>query len=252
MQKSPEQLSKFLSYVLERRPDEFGLVPDDDGYVKIKDLLKIFSEEDGWRYVRISHLNEILMTIPGPPFEMEDNRIRGKNRERLPVKKITDDLPKLLYTSIRPKAHSVVMDKGVFPSGHSRVILSSDFKFAERLGKRSDAAPVVLTVNVEQAIERGAMILAYGESLFLSDFIPVESIVGPKLPKEKETPDKKDKAEDKTHESRRYAGGYIVNLERDGDDKKISKIEKKRRDIEKSKDKRQRRKEKQKMWPPFE
>ena len=37
-QRSPKQLAKFLNYVLGRRPDEFGLVMDKDGFVKIKDL----------------------------------------------------------------------------------------------------------------------------------------------------------------------------------------------------------------------
>ena len=40
LQRSPKQLAKLIDYILSRRPDEFGLVPDKDGYVKIKDLLK--------------------------------------------------------------------------------------------------------------------------------------------------------------------------------------------------------------------
>jgi putative RNA 2'-phosphotransferase len=36
-----------LSYVLGRRPDEFGLVPDADGFVRLKDLLKALHEALG-------------------------------------------------------------------------------------------------------------------------------------------------------------------------------------------------------------
>ena len=43
---SPKQLAKFLNYVLGRRPDEFGLVTDKEGFVKIKDLIKATSEEE--------------------------------------------------------------------------------------------------------------------------------------------------------------------------------------------------------------
>ena len=60
--KSSEKLAKFLHYVLGRHPDEFGLVPDADGWVKIKELLNALSEESGWGYVRTSHLNEIMLT----------------------------------------------------------------------------------------------------------------------------------------------------------------------------------------------
>ena len=72
---STKQLAKFIGYMLGRQPDEFGLVLEHDGYVKIKELLKTLSEEEGWRYVRRSDLNEILLTLPDPPFEIHDDTI---------------------------------------------------------------------------------------------------------------------------------------------------------------------------------
>ena len=65
-----------LAYVLGRRPDEFGLIPDAEGFVRIKDLLKALHEEEGWGYVNLSHLNEVLLSVPGAPFEIRENRIR--------------------------------------------------------------------------------------------------------------------------------------------------------------------------------
>jgi len=46
--RSPQNLAKMLAYVLGRRPDEFGLIPDAEGFVRIKDLLKALHEEEGW------------------------------------------------------------------------------------------------------------------------------------------------------------------------------------------------------------
>ena len=40
VQRAPKQLAKFFDYVLSRRPDEFGLVLDADGFVRIKEFLK--------------------------------------------------------------------------------------------------------------------------------------------------------------------------------------------------------------------
>jgi len=40
-----------LTYILAYRPDEFGLVPSEEGFVRYKDLLKALHEEDGWRTV---------------------------------------------------------------------------------------------------------------------------------------------------------------------------------------------------------
>ncbi|MCK7503966.1 MAG: RNA 2'-phosphotransferase [Desulfobacterales bacterium] len=65
-----QSLAKMLTYVLARRPDEFGLVPDADGYVKIKDLLKALHEDEGLRYVNRSHLAEIILSVPEAPIEI--------------------------------------------------------------------------------------------------------------------------------------------------------------------------------------
>ena len=40
-----DKLSKLLVYILGRHPDEFGLLPGENGYVKIKELMKSLGEE---------------------------------------------------------------------------------------------------------------------------------------------------------------------------------------------------------------
>lgn len=82
--RSPQNLAKMLAYVLGRRPDEFGLIPDAEGFVKIKDLLKALHEEAGWGYVNESHLRQVLITVPAPAFEIDAQRIRARLRESLP------------------------------------------------------------------------------------------------------------------------------------------------------------------------
>lgn len=72
--KSLKQLSKFLGYILGYSPCEFGLIPDSDGFVKIKELLKAVCEEDGWRHVRWNHIREIMITETHPPIEVQENR----------------------------------------------------------------------------------------------------------------------------------------------------------------------------------
>jgi len=95
---SSKQLAKFLNYVLGRRPDEFGLVTDKEGFVKIKDLIKATSEEEGLKYVRRAHINEIMITLPNHGLEIADPLIRAQNRENLPKQSFALDPPKLLYT----------------------------------------------------------------------------------------------------------------------------------------------------------
>jgi RNA:NAD 2'-phosphotransferase (TPT1/KptA family) len=137
-QRSPKQLAKFLNYVLGRRPDEFGLVTDKEGFVKIKDLIKATGEEEGLKYVRRAHINEVMLTLPNHGLEIADKLIRAQNREHLPKQSFALDPPKLLYTCVRKKAYPHVLDKGIRPTGFSKVILSSNRDLAERMGRRSD------------------------------------------------------------------------------------------------------------------
>ncbi len=242
--KNPEQLEKLLSYILERRPDEFGLVPDAEGYVKIKDLLKALGEEEGWKYVRRASIDEVLFTIRNPRIEIADGtRIRAKNRERLPEQAIVKELPRLLYTCVREKAQVFAMDKGIFPQGYPRVLLSSDQGMAERIGRRADRSPILLTVQTQKAADQGVIFYQSGEILYLADFIPPECFTGPPLPKQKAESGKAEKPEEKA--AQRFPGSFFMEL--DDEHKQRVVLEKKKREILKEKDKRRMRREKQKM-----
>ncbi len=209
--RSAKQLAKLINYILERRPDEFGLVLDQNGYVKIKELLKAIHEEDGWKHIRRSHLDEIMITLSDPPFELSENLIRARHRQRLPEHVLVKDLPKLLYTCIRQKAYPYVADKGLSPLGAPFVILSSTREMAERIGKRIDQAPILLTVNVQQSLANGVAFLQAGEALYLTDFIPANCFTGPPLPKDKPLVKKPVTADIPAQQ--RPAGSFFVNMD---------------------------------------
>ena len=211
LQKSPKRLAKLLDYILGRRPDEFGLVTDSDGYIKIKELLKALSEEEGLSYVRRAHLDEILLTLPDSSFEISDNSIRSKFRDQLPQLTYVQNPPKLLYTCVRRKAYPHVAEKGIQPTGFSRVILSSSLVMAERLGRRIDRPAVLLTVQVHPCMDRRVVFFQAGETLFLTDFIPVGCFTGPPLPKEKPVAPKP--AEQQPRQQQRTAGSYLLDLD---------------------------------------
>jgi putative RNA 2'-phosphotransferase len=191
IQQSVKRLAKFILYVLGRRPDEFGLLPDSEGYLKIKELLKALSEEEGWRHVRRSHLDEILLTDSDPGIEIEGGRIRARSRQHLPKTRPADAPPKLLYTCVRRRAYGRVQAKGLHPAGGQKVILTVDPEMALRLGRRKDNPPVMLTVQVQASLDSGTRYAQFGEHLYLADFIPAGCFQGPPLPREKPAVDKK-------------------------------------------------------------
>ncbi len=179
-----EGLRRFLLYVLAHEPAEFGLVPCENGFVSLKELLQAIHEESEWRYVRESHIREVLLGKESSHlFEIVDNRIRSLERYWYFEFHRSSPLPsKIMYSPIRKKAHAHVLEKGLRAPEDRHVILSPDKDMAERIGKRKDHQPVLIQVKVEAAREKGVLIHRLGQ-LFLAKEIPREYIAGPPLKK---------------------------------------------------------------------
>jgi putative RNA 2'-phosphotransferase len=209
--KDPNKLAKFLSYILGRQPDELGLAPDADGWVKVKELLQALAEEEGWRWVRRGHLNEVLLTVGDPPIQMAENRIRAADRSRLPMPAPDVQPPKLLFTCVRRRAHPRVNERGIFPPHGDRVVFSADRATAERIGRRSDPDPVVLTVNVAAAEAAGVVFSAVGDRLHTAPFLPAGCFTGPPLPKEPEVQPKRTEKPKPVHPP--TPGSFTLDLE---------------------------------------
>ena len=253
-QKSIKKLSKFLSYVLGRNPYEFGIVADDDGFVKIKELIKAVCEEKEWKYVRKKHINEIIYTLPSPLIEVKEDKIRSINRDKLPNIFDNKKLPKLLYACVRSKAHAFVLENGITPSKYKQIIMSSDLNMAVRIGKRIDASPVLLTIIVEKAVNKGVLFKQAGETIFLTENIPVGCFTGPPLPKKKEEHVKLNIP--KEQKPAQPPGGFFIDLsidkeKIDKEKKKKFQLKKKKNDMIRKKQKKSARQRKQQMWDKY-
>lgn len=183
--KHVQKFAKFISYVLGRRPDEFGLVPDEQGYVRIKELIKSLNEEEGWRHIRQAHLNELSVTAAPCPIEIQGNRVRARRRSQLPKISVSPELPKLLYTAVRCRAYPSAAENGIRAGEGEYLVLCTNTKMAERMGKRRDNHPVILTVQVSPALDAGTRFYSYGDNLYLADAIYPNTFTGPALPKER-------------------------------------------------------------------
>lgn len=187
-------MRKLLVYILERRPDEFGLVLDEQGSVRMKDLLMAIQEEPGWGYVKKSHILEVLMTSGGTSFVVRQDRIAAVDHDLSLSSGEETPPPKLLYHCIRRRAYRVVREHGIGPAGTRRVFLATSKALATRMGKRRDPKPVLLTVQANKAFKAGIRFHRYGEFIFGTDHLPAGYFTGPTPPREK----KKENAERKT------------------------------------------------------
>jgi putative RNA 2'-phosphotransferase len=173
-------LSRFLTYLLAHRPDEFGLVPDASGFISIKDLLRAVHEEPGWGYVREGHIREVLIGKDRALFVREEDRLRSvEKRWHLDLRTPSENTPKILFIAIKRKAHVHVMEKGLFSD--RPFVLSPDRGMALRIGERRDQKPIMLEVLTGPAQQQGVTFHAFGD-LYLSREIPPEFISGPPVP----------------------------------------------------------------------
>lgn len=178
--RSREKLNTFLAYVLGRNPYEFGLVPDGNGFVKTKDLLKAIREEEGFHHVTEGSLLELPLTVKQPAVDIQDDRIRAMDRDRLAPPSCENEVPKLLYIGIRNRAHGHVMHKGLLPYDEQPyVVVASDRDLAERLGKRKDPRPVIITIHTDRAEDLGVIFFFAGEGIYLARSIPEGCLSGP-------------------------------------------------------------------------
>ncbi len=205
-----KQLEKVISYILGRNPAEFGLVPDPDGFVKIKEFLKVVQEEKGLKHIRRSSIDEILITVPNPMIEIQGNQIRSKAFQSSSVYSKTRDLPKILFTCVRRKAYAFVIDKGISPMGFSHVILSSNSEMADKIGRRRDPEPVMLAVQTQKCLDKGVAFYSAGETLYLAESIPSGCFTGPPLTKQKALPAKIDVLEEPPRD--RMPGSFMLKL----------------------------------------
>jgi putative RNA 2'-phosphotransferase len=249
--RSLEQLAKIISYILGHNPAEFGLVPDSNGFVKIKEFLKALSEEEGLKYVRTSNINEILITLPNPPVEIRGIHIRAKHRNETSGYIIpAQNLPKLLYTCVRRKAYPSVLENGIRPMGFSHVILSSEPDMAERMGKRRDPMPIQLVVQTEISLDKGITFYEAGETLYLAESIQPGCFTGPPLPKQKEPVAKRDLVDEPAFD--RMPGSFILKLKgKNGHDKTSQHKSKQKADVREKEFKKNKKQKRKRERPPW-
>jgi len=220
-----------LIYILGKRPDEFGIVPDKDGFVTFKELLQALHEEDGWRYVRKSHINEVLLGKDRSLFQSDEKKIMVCDRQwKMDLDEESKTVPKILFAPVRRKAHPVVMDKGLKSGQRTYQVLCTDKDMALRIGKRRDQNPVLLEILASVAAGRGVSFQAFG-TLFLSPFIPAEFISGPPVSQEileslKQAKEKKEQLKSKPSDF--APGTFPLDAARDPDPRRRAKGKKRK------------------------
>ncbi len=204
--------AKLLLYILEHNPYEFGLIPDKDGYVKLKELIQAVNEEEGWKHINKSHVDDLLYLFPDSPIELSDTIIRAKNGIKYPKPVYADNIPGEVYAAIRQKAQYHVYKNGLSAADNSFVIMSSKKEIAHKIGKRKDKDPIILSINTTLAEDYGVFFYKAGDSIYLAKQIPSDAVFGPPLPEKKKNPAQPNKGKF-LKKDKPTPGSYIAEIE---------------------------------------
>lgn len=179
-QHKEQNLVKMLVYVLGVAPGEFGLVPDEEGWVPVKELLKALHEQEGWRGVREAMLRDAAARLAPGDLELAENRMRCLSR-RPPRPLWGCETPAHLYLGLKPRAWPVVSRRGLEARPGAPILLAAQQEDALRLGRRRGPEPLLITVQAYQATDQGVVFAQIAEGMFFCDWLPADCLMGPRV-----------------------------------------------------------------------
>lgn len=185
-------LARTLTYILGRRPDEFGLVLDEAGFIPVKRLLAALAGEPGLAWVRRRHLEELSALLSPPRFELVGDLIRALDSQAPALRHPGMPPPVFLYIAIAPQAHALVWEEGLKASGGAELALARQPELALKMGRRRCPRPVLVKIQAQAAGRHGVVFTEYGGELFLAPAVPRAflELCAPAPAKEKPKPEK--------------------------------------------------------------
>lgn len=168
-----ERLSRFLSYLLRHRPQDYPLRFDSQGFVDWGELIEMVQA----RFPEISE-EEVVEVVEGSDkkrFEIKKGKVRATYGHSFPVDLGLDDVepPESLYHGTARDLAQSILREGLKPRGRQYVHLSSSIEEAMAVGKRRDPSPAVLVIHSQNAHASGIRFYRSGP-LFLTTEIPVK------------------------------------------------------------------------------
>jgi len=169
-------LSKFLSLILRHRPHEFGLQPDEKGFVPFDALLKAVQRTAGWRWVRRSDVVNIVEGGEKKRFEIAGSRIRALYGHSIPTRLDMEEVepPELLYHGTMEKQAAEALRKGLSPRSRQFILLSEAPDEAIRIALRRADHPALIAVRAREAQASGIVFYRGSDGSYLAPRIPRE------------------------------------------------------------------------------
>ncbi len=177
MNKDLKHISKFISLVLRHKPEEVGLLLDEQGWATVDELIEKMNSKG--RHINMDILQEIVSTNDKKRFAFNEDKtkIRASQGHSIEVKlNLEPVLPlDILYHGTAIKNLDSILLHGLQKQNRQHVHLSATIETAIAVGSRH-GKPVVLTIKAKAMHEAGHLFYLSANNVWLTDHVPIEFI----------------------------------------------------------------------------
>lgn len=167
--------SKFLSLVLRHKPEEIGLVLDQNGWAAIDDLIALANA--GGTNLSRAQIESIVENSDKKRFAIsaDGTKIRANQGHSVDIALgLSPQIPpERLYHGTATRFLEPIRESGLHSASRQHVHLSSDLVTAEKVGSRH-GKPVILTVESGQMARDGHLFYLSENGVWLTEAVPAK------------------------------------------------------------------------------
>ncbi len=173
------RLSKKMTGLLRHYGPRYGLVPDREGWVPVRDLVEALRRIPGFEWVEERHVIEVVERDEKGRYELRGGMIRARYGHSLPVEPSYPPLrplPERLYHGTSAASLEGIRRRGILPMRRRFVHLSFTFEDAVETGRRHGSPVAVLEVDPACLEERGIRVYRAGPRVAVARWVPWECV----------------------------------------------------------------------------
>lgn len=179
--KEKNNISKFLSLVLRHKPEEIGLILDDEGWASVNELIEKINNTG--LALAFEDLKEVVETNDKKRFVFSNDfsMMRANQGHSIDVDLKLEPVtpPTILYHGTAEKNIASILKKGILKQDRNYVHLSTDIDTATKVGMRY-GKPVIIEVAALEMSKNGYLFYLSENNVWLTDFIDNEFILSVK------------------------------------------------------------------------
>jgi putative RNA 2'-phosphotransferase len=178
MEHNLKNISKFMSLVLRHKPEEIGLVIDDNGWVNVEELIAKMNKKG--LSVSFDLIDKIVQTNDKKRFAFSNDKtlIRASQGHSIDIDLDLTPVepPETLYHGTAERFVESILKTGLHKQSRQHIHLSATVETAISVGGRH-GKPVVLRIQSGKMHQEGFKFYLSENKVWLTDSVPAQYIL---------------------------------------------------------------------------